>query len=105
MSIYKYITVKDLIAKNAVTNLYMEKMGFVYADNESRIFKEIRDTNIDAYYFFIGSKRNSVSGDRYALDGYARRGNLIAHPVFDCQFQEYSRKFFRPLLVHRKVFV
>lgn len=49
MSIYKYITVKDLIAKDAVTNLYMEKMGFVHANNKSRIFKEIRDTNIDAY--------------------------------------------------------
>ena len=52
MSIYKYITVKDLIAKNAVTNLYMEKMGFVHADNESRIFKEIRDTNIVLIIFY-----------------------------------------------------
>lgn len=56
MSIYKYITVKDLIAKDAVTNLYMEKMGFVHANNESRIFKEIRDTNIDAYYFLLVQK-------------------------------------------------
>ena len=53
MDIYKIITVNDLIKRTAVTDLYKGKVGFVYADNKSHLFEEIKDTNIDAYYFLL----------------------------------------------------
>ena len=93
MSIYKYITVKDLIAKDAVTNLYMEKMGFVHADNESRIFKEIRDTNIDAYYFLLVQKGTaSVEIDMRWVD--MREGEiLLLTPFSIVNFRNIAESF------------
>ena len=46
MDIYKIITVNDLIKRTAVTDLYKGKVGFVYADNKSHLFEEIKDSNL-----------------------------------------------------------
>lgn len=93
MSIYKYITVKDLIAKDAVTNLYMEKMGFVHANNKSRIFKEIRDTNIDAYYFLLVQKGTaSVEIDMRWMD--MQEGEiLLLTPFSIVNFRNIAESF------------
>ena len=93
MSIYKYITVKDLIAKDAVTNLYMEKIGLAHADDESRIFKEIKDTNIDAYYFLLVQKGTaSVEIDMHWMD--MREGEiLLLTPFSIVNFRNIAESF------------
>lgn len=70
MDIYKIITVNDLIKRTAVTDLYKGKVGFVYADNKSHLFEEIKDTNIDAYYFLL-VQEGLPMWKRHVYNGYA----------------------------------